>query len=84
MRVPVTAERADRELTDQEAHAIGVEAFVHFYPLISMDVTRRLGTNFPAGQRPGFGPANAFHHFRAYPTADFDGRWNPPVVRRSD
>jgi hypothetical protein len=57
--------------TEQEAHEIGVEAYVYFYPLVTMDVTRRVGTNIEAGKMPGLGPMNMFHHFRAYPTADF-------------
>ena len=58
-------------LTPAEAKAIAVEAYVYTYPLAMMDATRRLMTNVPPGVKPGLGPANAFHHFRAYPTADF-------------
>ena len=58
-------------VTAQEAYEIGVEAYVYFYPLVTMDVTRRVGTNIEAGKMPGLGPMNMFHHFRAYPTADF-------------
>ena len=36
-----------------------------------MDVTRRVTTNVPAGQKQGFGPANAFSNFQTFPTADF-------------
>jgi hypothetical protein len=36
-----------------------------------MDVTRRVTTNVAPGTKPGFGPMNAFHHFREYPAADF-------------
>lgn len=59
------------KLSESEAYSIGVEAYQYFYPLISMDVTRRVTTNVPAGVKPGLGPMNAFHHFTAYPTADF-------------
>ncbi len=58
-------------IMEKEAHEIGIEAYVYFYPLISMDMTRRIVTNVPAGVRDGFGPMNAFHHFRAFPTSDF-------------
>lgn len=58
-------------ITEEEALELGIEAYIYFYPLISMDVTRRVVTNVPPGARAGFGPANAFHHMREYPTADF-------------
>ncbi|MGZ3853299.1 MAG: DUF1254 domain-containing protein [Flavisolibacter sp.] len=59
------------KITEVEAYEIGVEAYTYFYPLISMDITRRVSTNVPAGVKQGLGPMNAFHHFRAYPAADF-------------
>ena len=53
------------------AYDIAVEAYHYFYPLISMDVTRRVTTNVPMGVKAGFGPMNVFLHMRAYPTATF-------------
>ena len=62
---------AETSITEQEAHAIGVDAYLYFYPLLSVDITRRVATNVEAGKIPGFGPANMFHSFSAFPTADF-------------
>jgi hypothetical protein len=61
----------DPAVTPQEAYEIGVEAYVYFYPVITMDLTRRQLTNIEAGKMPGRGPMNTFSHIRAYPTADF-------------
>jgi len=47
------------------------EAYVYLYPLVLMDLTRMQQLSFEAGVRPGFGPANRFHHLRAFPSADF-------------
>ena len=57
-------------LTQDDAYEIGVEAYSYLYPLITMDVTRRLFTNVPPGVKAGFGPANTIQHLRAFPTAD--------------
>jgi hypothetical protein len=61
-----TAQRASAE----EAQAIAQEAYVYLYPLISMDVTRKQLTNMDPKSSALGGPANAFTHVRAFPTAD--------------
>jgi hypothetical protein len=58
-------------MSADEAQALGVEAYVYFFPLVVMDLTRRQMTNLEAGERPAFGPANAFAHVRTFPPADF-------------
>jgi hypothetical protein len=62
---------SETPITEQEAHAIGVNAYLYFYPLVTMGITRRVATNVEAGKIPGFGPPNMFHSFAAFPTADF-------------
>lgn len=54
-----------------EAYVIASEAYVYLYPLVTMEVSRRVLTNLEAGMKPGYGPVNAFHHLRSYPTAQF-------------
>jgi hypothetical protein len=57
-------------ITEQEAHDIGVNAYLYFYSPITMDVTRRQLTNYAPGQSPIGGPPNSFANVAAYPTAD--------------
>ena len=58
-------------ITEQEAHAIGVDAYLYFYPLVTLDITRRVAINNEPGKKMGLGPANLFNNFTAFPTADF-------------
>src|SRR6516164_3576360 len=64
-----TAQRgAATPIAEQEAHAIGVSAYLYFYPLITMDLTRKQLTNVEPGKGFG-GPMNMFANVAAYPTA---------------
>ena len=60
-------------ITEAEAQAIAVDAYVYFYSLVTMDVTRKQFTNIEAGKQLGKGPMNTFSHIPAYPPADFKG-----------
>jgi hypothetical protein len=60
-------------LTQDQARAIAVDAYVYFYSLITMDVTRKHFTNIEAGKEFGKGPMNMFVNVPAYPPADFKG-----------
>jgi hypothetical protein len=64
---------AQAPISEQEAHAIGVDAYIYFYPLISMDVTRRQFTNIEPGKEFGKGPMNMFVSVPEYPPANFKG-----------
>ena len=65
------AASAQGTITEAEAHAIAVDAYVYFYSLISIDVTRRQATNVEPGKVMLFGPANMFASAPAFPAADF-------------
>ena len=60
-------------ITEQQARAIGVDAYLYFYPLITMDFTRKQFTNIEAGKAPGRGPMNTFQSMSAYPSASDKG-----------
>jgi hypothetical protein len=64
------AANAADAITEEQAHAIGVEAYVYFYPLLTMDVTRKQLTNVAAKEGAIGGPANQFNNIPEFPTAD--------------
>ena len=66
---PAVAQNASEPLTEGDAHAIGVDAYLYFYPLVTMELTRRQLTNMEPSSGIG-GPANTFANVPAYPTAD--------------
>jgi hypothetical protein len=56
-------------LTPDEAHAIGVDAHLYFYPLVTMDITRKQLTNVERAEGIN-APMNSFANIPAYPTAE--------------
>ena len=64
--------QAAEPISEQEAHEIGMDAYVYFYPLITMDVSRKQFTNVSkAGEVVGHAPLNTFANVAEYPPADF-------------
>ncbi|MGX1099205.1 hypothetical protein ACSSVZ_003255 [Amorphus sp. MBR-141] len=59
-----------RELTQDDANTIAVEAYLYFYPLVTMDLTRRQMTSLDPATNPFGGAENWFTNVRAYPSAD--------------
>jgi hypothetical protein len=57
-------------VTPEEATAIGVDAYIYGYPLVTMEMTRRVMTNVekPVGTRA---PMGLLIRMRAYPDASF-------------
>ena len=60
---------AQNPLTEQEAQSIAVDAYIYFYPLVTMDVTRKQLTNVEPGKGIG-APMNALFDIPTFPTAD--------------
>ena len=57
-------------MSESQQNQIAEEAYIFLYPLVLMDITRRVGTNVPLGVKPGFGPANVFSHMTEFPPGD--------------
>lgn len=58
------------KLTENDAVAMGTEAYIYGYPLVTMEMTRRVLTNVeaPEGLKT---PMGQFSNAREYPTAEF-------------
>lgn len=64
--------QAGPALSKEEALEIAVEAYIYAYPLVLMDVTRRIMTNFETNDPKNMGaPVNQFSHRKAFPDHRF-------------
>ncbi len=59
-------------VSEQEAHSIGVDAYIYGYSLITTEVTRVQMSNVPKVEELR-APMNAFFNVRRYPPADYRG-----------
>jgi hypothetical protein len=71
------AAQAQSAITEQEAQSIARDAYIYFYPLVTMDVTRKQLTNKAPGPGVFGGPMNMFVNIDAFPPADFRGVVRP-------
>ncbi|HUO87732.1 MAG TPA: DUF1254 domain-containing protein [Rhizomicrobium sp.] len=60
-----------QSISAETALEIALEAYIYAYPLVLMEITRRVMTNVPAPDGRGHAPANAFDHRREFPDARF-------------
>jgi hypothetical protein len=63
------AAQAESAITEQEAQSIAADAYIYFYSLVTMDVTRKQLTNVEPGKGVG-APMNTLFSFPAFPTAE--------------
>ena len=64
-------------MTEEEARAIGVDAYLYFYPIVTMDVTRKQLTN----QEPKPGGIGVMNSFSNVPP--ICASWCGPISIRS-
>src|SRR5262245_29643317 len=62
--------RAADAISEEEALKIGTDAYVYGYPLVTMEITRRVMTN-TAEPKDNHAPMGQFYNARTYPDASF-------------
>lgn len=70
VNLPEQVTAQSRKLTADEAREIGVEAYIYGYPLVTIEMTRRVMTN-EATIVGTHGPMGRFVNLKEYPTAAF-------------
>jgi hypothetical protein len=70
---PVALAEGAEPISEQEAQAIGVDAYVYLYSLVTMDISQKQFTNIEPGKEFGKGPMNMFVSVPEYPPASFRG-----------
>jgi hypothetical protein len=67
----ISSSASAQAASTEDVQAIVQEAYVYLYPLITMDISRRQGSDVPLGKMPGYGPMNTFSSFKEFPDANF-------------
>jgi hypothetical protein len=70
LAAPAVGHTEAAKLTDAEAAKLGVDAYVYGYPLVTMELTRRVVTNV-AEPKGAHAPMGQFANLREYPDASF-------------
>ena len=68
-KVVADAKAAEALLKEKEAQEIGIEAYMYAYPLVTMELTRRVSTNVVAPE-DSKAPMGQFARLRGYPAVD--------------
>jgi len=66
----LTAQHKTTKLTPDEASKLGVEAYIYGYPLVTVEMTRRVVTNVEKPDET-HAPMGQFANLRTYPGATF-------------
>ena len=66
-----THKPARLQSAEAEASAIAVDAYLYFYPLVTMDLTRKQLINTEPGKGIG-GPMNTFDNIRGFPDRRYE------------
>ena len=74
--IPESPTRADDAGREEQAFKVGVEAYVYGYPLVLMDVSKRVMTNVPSPQDKA-APVNQFAHVASFPDPSFKNVVSP-------
>jgi hypothetical protein len=56
----LTSSSPSESISPEQARGICVDAYLYFYPLVTMDITRKQCTNIEPGKEMGKGPMNVF------------------------
>jgi hypothetical protein len=71
MSLPARARTQLHTLSEEDAHEIAMEAYIYAYPLVLMELTRRVFTNVAQPDAHGHAPMNRFGHKQAFPDPSF-------------
>ena len=62
---------SERPLGAADLDRLAVEAYLYLYPLVLMETTRRVSTNWGVGERAGVAPMGVLAHSSQFPPAKF-------------